>query len=292
MSEAMTQEVPSHSWVMLLDIHSVWSPRFMQVVHPAMRKAAVDARIVALRCARHARAKDSSDAALDVGEVDEALKSGAVFISDQTNGDLQFMDLIVRIKSFRGFFDSTPVCVLPHPVCAHRFCHRMEHTYGKKVQTLTPPEDEWLRWHPVAPAVVPAVEEVDTARGRALVAGTRPAQAGNSSEGDGPGAAPEAGSAEKANDTGSGVRFRDAEEAAQALAQLRRAVERKIVQHAGEALATKDARALAMEQMTAFIEDSGLDSVIGVQRWAKQTAMEMCEAAAHLFAVDITDEQK
>lgn len=115
----------------------------MSVIHPALRKAAADARVLAVSCLRHAQAKDTMDSPEGPSQVEAAIKSETAVVSDKEDEELHFADLIVRLKPFRSFFDSTPAGVLPHPLCAHRFCHRLHHAYGKKVQTLAPPF--WLK---------------------------------------------------------------------------------------------------------------------------------------------------
>eukprot|EP00411_Alexandrium_monilatum_P077874 CAMPEP_0175611302 /NCGR_PEP_ID=MMETSP0096-20121207/63230_1 /TAXON_ID=311494 /ORGANISM="Alexandrium monilatum, Strain CCMP3105" /LENGTH=272 /DNA_ID=CAMNT_0016916297 /DNA_START=1 /DNA_END=820 /DNA_ORIENTATION=+ len=270
----MAQEAPAHAWVVLLDGRSLWSPRFMSVVHPALRKAAADSRIVAVSCPRHAQAKEAMDLPEDPSKVDAAVNSGEAIICDEVAEELQFAQLLVRVKAFRGFFESTPAAVLPHPLCAHRFHHRLHHTFGKKVHVLAAPEGEWLCWRSAPTATGTEVDDVEEPG------------AGRSSRACGP--RPPLPASEEAVPPAAG-RLADAEDAARAAARLRRAVERRFVRHAGETLAPKDARAMAMEQMTEFLEEMELDQVVGIQRWAKQTCAELSEAAAQQFAVEIAD---
>jgi len=73
--------------------------------------------------------------------------------------------------------------------------------------------------------------------------------------------------------------------AACAVAGLRRTVEQKLILHAGESMSAKDMRSLAMAPTDALLEELELDQVIGIQRWAKDAATTLYEAAATEFLV-------
>merc|ERR1712008_365824 len=50
-----------------------------------------------------------------------------------------------------------------------------------------------------------------------------------------------------------------------------------------EAVAPRELRALAMEPISAFLQVQGLDKAIGIQKWAKDSAAALAEAAAEQF---------
>jgi len=303
MVEAMAQEAPAHAWITLLDIRSMWSSRYTTVVLPALRKAAADARIVAVSCRRHAwAAKDGAELPENSAQVDAAIKAGTAVVGEEEEPEeLRFSDLVVRIRAFRGFFEATPAGALAHGLCAHRFRHRLEHTFGKRVQVWKPPEGEWLRWLSPADRVLGAgasaegedaggaadapatrLMELDRERGAALHSGTRPPA------GEAPAGGESSGPEDVSQEPVPGM-FASADEAAEAVARLRRAIERKVIQSAGETMSAKDMRALAMEETVSFLEETNLDTVVGIQRWAKQTSTEIFEAAAHEFGVEISE---
>eukprot|EP00421_Protoceratium_reticulatum_P013745 CAMPEP_0168392976 /NCGR_PEP_ID=MMETSP0228-20121227/18777_1 /TAXON_ID=133427 /ORGANISM="Protoceratium reticulatum, Strain CCCM 535 (=CCMP 1889)" /LENGTH=898 /DNA_ID=CAMNT_0008406337 /DNA_START=72 /DNA_END=2771 /DNA_ORIENTATION=- len=269
LAAAVAQDAPAHAWVAFLDQRGLWSPRYGAVLLPALRRAAADARAIAVSCPRRARAKDDAVVMNSSAEVEAALEGDKLELCDQEEAfPLHLWDLAVRAKTLSALVDSTPAPVLGLNLCAHRFRSRLRSTFGKRVEPLAAPAGEWLRW---APAPAPAGPgAVDLAAARELVEGLRSA------------------GGEGAAETAEAPRL-DAAAVAEALAGLRLAIERRLVERAGERLARKELRTLAVEHMADFLDRAGLAGVIGLQRWAKETATGIAEGAAQRFAVELVD---
>mmetsp|Transcript_8040 Transcript_8040/g.16951 ORF Transcript_8040/g.16951 Transcript_8040/m.16951 type:complete len:944 (+) Transcript_8040:99-2930(+) len=305
----VTQEAPAHSWVALLEPGDLWSPRYSSLLVPALRRSAADPRVVAVRCGRCVRPKSTEKEAVQTvtaADVEASLSSGALELADGIGETPAPSEFAVRLKGLQAFVDSTPEPALKHELCTYRFNYKLTHTYGKKVQDFVPPEGEWMRWAtPVAAALkapaeekpaetetetAPAVEKkpaedlkgivaVDWLLGRSLFAGAQ--YVANAKRGEAPAAETEGAEAPPVP----GARLTTVKAAACAVAGLRRTVEQKLILHAGESMSAKDMRSLAMAPTDALLEELELDQVIGIQRWAKDAATTLYEAAATEFLV-------
>jgi len=280
---AIVAEEPSHTWVMFPDPAQFWSPRTVALVLPVIRRAAPDARVVGISCSRMARPKGQEKLRLtEAMQVDAALSSGAAVLCEAEQAELA--DLAVRAKWLQAFMEATPEAVLSisHELCLHRFAHRLRHTFGKKVQDFVPPDGEWMRWSrgesaegSHADAVSQVGTDDDYELGMRLLSGIRPpGQDGEEPVEDTAGGSPKA-------------PFADAGEAGAAVAALRRRIEKEVVLRAGEKMADKDLRSLAMEHVGAFLEDKGLRELSGIHRWAKSATTELSKRAAELFQVEV-----
>ncbi|CAK0826413.1 unnamed protein product, partial [Prorocentrum cordatum] len=284
---AVVSEEPGHAWVMFPDPAQFWSPRAVALVLPVIRRAAPDARVVAISCSRMARPRGQEKLRLtEAVQVDAALSSGAAALCESEQAGLA--DLVVRTRWLQSFMDATPEAVLSvsHELCLHRFTHRLRHTFGKKVQDFVPPDGEWMRWSAGKPAEGCGAEAASQALaggdhelGVRLLEGLRPLGQG-SEEPEGV----EAGGRPKAP-------FADAGEAGAAVSALRRQIEKAVVLHAGEKLAERDLRSLAMEHVGAFLADRGLRELSGIHRWAKSAAAELSRRAAELLEVEVVAAQ-
>jgi hypothetical protein len=169
----------------------------------------------------------------------------------------------------------------------HRFQHKLQHTFGKKVQSFNPPEGEWMRWDPALSAASSSnVTEQDRAQGAALCRGMGSEEAAAAATTDGAGAGGDA--APEAEPPKTSSIFASTEEAAEAVSRLRLDIERNLILYAGDKMTVKDLRAMEKEHIGVFVKKAGLAEVIGIQRWGKGAAAIISEAAAHRFNVEIT----
>uniref|UniRef100_A0A7S2Q083 Uncharacterized protein n=1 Tax=Zooxanthella nutricula TaxID=1333877 RepID=A0A7S2Q083_9DINO len=97
--------------------------------------------------------------------------------------------------------------------------------------------------------------------------------------GGGPGDGPTAAAAEAARP--------DADEIARALAALRHRMAQRFVLCAGESISAKEFKASATELARTFLEEAGLHEVIGIERWARETAEVAAQDAARIFQVQV-----
>ena len=146
--DSASGEVPPHAWVVLLSLRELWSPRHVALLLPALRRAAPDQRVLALRCSCHAVPKEALRTA---AEVDAALSSGAAELRRKRSGP-HLGGLAVRLRILQTFVDATPAQALAHHLCAFRLDYRLEHTFGKKVQPFEPPDGEWMLCSPLSGA--------------------------------------------------------------------------------------------------------------------------------------------
>lgn len=288
---AMARESPPHAWVAFVEPQGLWSPTCAATLLPCLRRAAADQRVTAVTCTRRARQKPTdgsieiapAESIIGVAEVEASLKSGAADLADK-GAEPSLADFVVRIKSLQTFVESTPAPALSDELCLHRFQHKLQHTFGKKVQSFNPPEGEWMRWDPALSASSSNVTEQDRAQGAALCQGmsSEKATAATADGADAGGdAAPEA-------EPPKTSLFASTEEAAQAVSRFRQDIERNLILYAGDKMTVKDLRAIEKEHIGVFVKKAGLAEVIGIQRWGKGAAAVISEAAAHRFNVEIT----
>ncbi|OLP86867.1 Zinc finger MYND domain-containing protein 10 [Symbiodinium microadriaticum] len=80
------------------------------------------------------------------------------------------------------------------------------------------------------------------------------------------------------------TRLTDAQQAAEMISDLRISIERRVILKAGgETLSEKELRELAMDLVTDAVTAAGLDQVIGIQSWAKETATDFAKALAQVM---------
>jgi len=305
----MAQDAPAHAWVSFLELGGLWSRRYTAVLLPALRRAAADLRTIAVSCLRHAQYKGTGAARTspeDAEQVAAALDAGEAALGEETGEDLPLSDVSVRIKVLNAFLEATPPLALAHVFCGHRFRHRLRNTYGKRLQVLSLPEGEWMRW--VSPALALAalgtggdagapaesgITAFDKQKAHELFQGTQqlPALGDTRAEvghGDAEASADTDANATTALAPAVG-RFSTVDDAVRAMVGLRRAIERRTILYAGESMPVKDARAAALEQVASFLEEVGLHEVVGIQRWAKETSATLTELAARQFSVELLD---
>eukprot|EP00933_Yihiella_yeosuensis_P034805 TRINITY_DN28279_c0_g1_i1.p1 TRINITY_DN28279_c0_g1~~TRINITY_DN28279_c0_g1_i1.p1 ORF type:complete len:765 (-),score=163.61 TRINITY_DN28279_c0_g1_i1:288-2303(-) len=267
------QELAASALVTILDPQGLYSPRYATHLLPTLRRAAADSRAVAVRCPRYAMSK--SVPALQVStqkEVEDHLSNGSAQIHKEDVAEVA-EDFVVRHKALQAFLDCTPVSALRHYMCDHRFVHKTANTFGKKVLELPPlPEGEWMRW--VTSRNIQnqdkllEVSACDRRIGSQLVGGSS-APSSDGSEASLP------------------SKLSSEEEASTFIASLRQSIEKRLILRAGEEISTQDLRELSMDILTSGLEEVGLDQVIGIQRWAKETSTELSEVAAQQFDVTI-----
>lgn len=272
---ALAEELPVHTWVASLGVGDLWSPKYSSTLLPALRRAAADQRVIAacsLAGRSRSRSKVSPDSAelpntvapRNAAEVEEALAAGTAELLP-TPADFvvpeRLVDVIVKAKTLQAIMDSTPQPALTHEFCEHRFLHKLTNTFGKKVQKLSLPDGEWLRWEEAltASSKEPHAFEVD--RGGELFTGLVDKQTLGSEEG-----------------------------AVLAVGSLRQAVERRMVLWAGDKVPPKDVRSMTNEVAASFIQEYKLDTVLGMQRWARDRATEVAEAVARQLAITVADD--
>jgi len=234
-------ELPAHSWVTFPQLDGFWSPRNASSLLPALRRAAADQRVVALCSKRFARPKGQERRlALEMPmQVEAALSSGAAEHCQVTEPSLA--DVAVRLKTLQAFLEATPASVLRHDLCVHRFMYRLRNTFGKKVQDFNPPDGEWMRWYcppPERKYKLPLVGTDDYQLGDDLLAGFSQARREEDEQ--------ERSAAEEGAVSGRpALPFNDAEEAAEAISELRKQIEKALVLSAGDKMSAKDLRSIA-----------------------------------------------
>ncbi|CAK8997843.1 unnamed protein product [Durusdinium trenchii] len=169
----------------------------------------------------------------------------------------------------------TPQLTLQHRMCAYRYVHKMNNTFGKKVMAFAPPEGDWARFENVDPTIEDELEESDIQRGQDLVRNS--SQRFNKVNGD------------QSDKQELPSRLKDPDEAAKMIHGMRTSISRRVVLRAGETLDLKELRELSLDIVTNAIETAGLDQVIGIQSWVRQTASELAQAAAEKFDVKIRE---
>lgn len=258
---------PAHAWVAFAEPGEMWSSSCSSVLMPALRKAAVDMRINAASCRRRATATSTdSSAPSSVAEVGTALEAGAaVLLAGDAGSDLVLGDYVVKVSTLRLFLETTPPGMLSHELCTYRFLYKLNHTYGKKVREIESPADSpWLHWEPRrATDNEVALTDADKQRGKELSEGF------------------------KADESS---RFSSADAASKALAVLRRKVEKRMSQWAGEKVTNKELRETCNAETTAFLAETGLDEILGMQRWAREAASQIAEIARQEFSVVVSSE--
>jgi len=253
------QQAPAHAWVAFPDAGGLLSGSYSRLLLPALRKAAVDAKTVAVSSARLARTRPSDTSAVAVrptspDHVDQAIGAGTAEVAE---AELGMADLFVKVKVLQSFLQATPAGALTNALCEHRFCYKLAHTYGKRIHALSLAEGEWLRWTGLT-ASLADLDDDDRSRGSDFFEGMQK--------------------------TG---KFDSAEAAARAVATLRQRIGRRLIVLAGGELDPKEFRQLVTESTALFLEEAGLDEVIGVQKWVRETAVEMAEAYASDFNVSV-----
>ncbi|CAE7742712.1 abhd13 [Symbiodinium sp. CCMP2592] len=264
-----SDEAASETWVSFLAPGQLWSPRYTSTLLPSLRRAAADARVTAVRCSRWTRCPDASSS-----QVESAVAAKTAEISQASTADL--FTYSVPVKVLQAFLEATPYATLQSRLCAHRFTHKMSNTFGKKAIEAAIPEGEWMRSEsssrlPVRPEV-DGRDADDLRRGKELVSNASQRLSG-----------------EAVTPSDLPTRLTDAQEAAEMISNLRISIERRVILKAGETLGEKELRELAMDLVTDAVTAAGLDQVIGIQSWAKETATDFAKAAARKFDVKVRE---
>ncbi|CAK9074060.1 unnamed protein product [Durusdinium trenchii] len=262
----------SQAWVSLMRPGHIWSSRFSSLVISTLRRAAADSRVIAVRCDKCARPTSLTTCSTSE-EVDSALASGSVKILEASEEDVN--SLLIHAKTLQAFLEMTPQLTLQHRMCAYRYVHKMNNTFGKKVMAFAPPEGDWARFENVDPTIEDELEESDIQRGQDLVRNS--SQRFNKVNGD------------QSDKQELPSRLKDPDEAAKMIHGMRTSISRRVVLRAGETLDLKELRELSLDIVTNAIETAGLDQVIGIQSWVRQTASELAQAAAEKFDVKIRE---
>jgi len=287
----------AHAWIAFLEKGQIWSPGHNAALLPTLRRGAVDQRTLAARCSTHALPSASGAASaagndddVTVGdatnaqvepaaavpgvvaaapplgnatEVDAALERGDAVLSLEGQTP-ELCDFVVKIKAFSALLNTTPSNAIAHEFCAYRFVHKLSHSFGKKVLTVTPSQGEWMRWSVTSPSPemrAIRVLDVDRCRGQVLFEGAANTKA-----------------------------FANVEEATHALAELRRSVEHRMILWAGDKVSAKDTKTMAAECMSDFLAKVGLHTAIGLQKWARETSADISKDVAAEFSVTVTQE--
>ncbi|CAE7339973.1 Zmynd10, partial [Symbiodinium microadriaticum] len=263
-------EAASETWASFLAPGQLWSPRYASTLLPSLRRAAADARVTAVRCSRWTRCPDASSS-----QVESAIAAKTAEISQASTADL--FTYSVPVKVLQAFLEATPDAALQSRLCAHRFTHKMSNTFGKKAIEAAIPEGEWMRSE--SSSRLPARPEVDGSeaddlrRGEELVSNASKRLSG-----------------EAVTPSELPTRLTDAQQAAEMISDLRISIERRVILKAGgETLSEKELRELAMDLVTDAVTAAGLDQVIGIQSWAKETATDFAKAAARKFDVKVRE---
>ncbi|CAJ1392662.1 unnamed protein product [Effrenium voratum] len=265
---ALTCSETAQAWVSLVSPGQLWSSRYSSVLLPTLRRAAADPRVLAVRSRRCARLSSGSAA-----EVDDAFAGKMAELSQ----DEGVGSILVLAKTLQAFLETSPVPALQSDLCAHRFAHKMLNAFGKKVLEAPLPEGEWMRsvsetCQLPGSQVTDQEAEDNARRGEELVKSS-------SSRFDAP----------EAEREQLPTRLRDASEASEMIGAIRTSISRRFILRAGEAVDPKDLRELSEDLVTDAIEAAGLDQVIGIQSWARKTALDLAQAAAEKFEVKVRD---
>mgnify|MGYP002803378763 CR=1 FL=1 len=271
-ASALMANGASQAWVTLIRPGQIWNRRFSALVMPTLRRAAADSRVIAVRCGKCVRSSGSESCSTPE-EVEAALATGSVKISEAVD---QVSSLLVHAKTLQAFLEATPPLALQHRFCAHRYIHKMSNTFGKKVMEVALPEVEWMRFEGEVSSMQEAEEEIhdNLRRGQELVR--------NSSQ-----RFNEVDDSTQAQDLPS--RLQDPDEAAEMISSIRTSILRRMILRAGETLDLKEVKELSMDLVTDAVEAAGLDQVIGIQSWARQTAVELAQAAGEKLDVKLRE---
>ncbi|CAE7561274.1 Zmynd10 [Symbiodinium natans] len=201
------------------------------------------------------------------------LPSVNVCRSQASTGDM--FTYSVPMKILQAFLEATPDAALQSKLCVHRFTHKMSNTYGKKAVEAAIPDGEWMRSE--SSSRIPARPEADDSeadnlrRGEELVSNASKRLSGDAVPSNIP------------------SRLSDAQQAAEMIGNLRTSIERRVILKAGETLEEKELRELAMDLVTDAVTAAGLDQVIGIQLWARDTATDFVKAAARKLEVKVRE---
>jgi hypothetical protein len=260
-------EAPSHAWVLFLQLDNLLHPQCAASLLPSIRRAAVDQRIIAMSFKRQAVARAADVQVLSAEDVDASLEAGtALRLEGDAVTNVGLANYAVKIQNVRSFLESTPNGMLSHPLCDDRFLYKIGHTYGTKVHSLSLPADSaaWLCWSPsTQQGAERSVNLLDSDKeiGKELYEGM---QTNN--------------------------KFESVDAAIHAIAKLRRAVERRMVQWVGESASAKELKLIANEEAASILEEFGLGDVIGSQRWMREVAKNIAESVGKEFAVVVSAE--
>lgn len=219
------------------------------------------------------------DGAGSAGDVEALLSSGQAELASE-EAEASLGDLVVRLQTLRTFLDGTPAPVLAHSLCAHRLRCKLASSFGKKVQTLAAPEGTWMRWVDVASSPA-APTEADASRGRALHGSVQSAAA-SAQPGESAGPLSPGSLARRRLDSPEG--------AISEMAALRRRMEKCFILRAGETIPRRELRSTALDFMHSLLQEVGLQEVIGIERWARETAEDIAREAADEFAVQVVED--
>lgn len=279
---ALLQDAPQHAWVTLLSPGSILSPRFCGVLLPCLRRAAADARVTAVRCLQHARLKPDSRRQLDsAAEVEASLSQKEVEICQSQENDAH--SLFVRLKALQSFVDSAPQAALKSKFCEHRFVISFTNTFGKKVMSASVPDTEWMQWREqwMQTSQFDELDECnhgDPMRDREIAQeflGSFKNLNGKTDEASGQ---PDP------------TVLMDEPKVVAMVQQIRHSMERALILRAGDTISSKDLREVSTDLTSRSVQAAGLDEVIGIQRWARQTAADISKEVADKFQVTVSDQ--
>lgn len=275
LAQRASWEAPADAWACCISPQTLLSPRWVSTLLPSLRKAAADSRVVAATCTRKSRPLKRSSAPFgSLEEVEAAVAEGSLGILEDSS--LCISDVFVKAKALQAALDATPAAVLSHPLCSYRVVHKLTHTFGKKVYEVPVQDGEWLRCVPFQAEEDVEPTELDRRRALELFEGLQRSKRLPAA----PGAEVQPFSWEK--------RFGSEDLAIIAVAQARRTLERQLVIRAGESITAEDLKSLAKETVDSFCTEVGLDEVIGIQRWARDTATELSEAIVNAFSIKVS----
>eukprot|EP00930_Biecheleria_cincta_P001599 TRINITY_DN102733_c0_g1_i1.p1 TRINITY_DN102733_c0_g1~~TRINITY_DN102733_c0_g1_i1.p1 ORF type:complete len:911 (+),score=187.64 TRINITY_DN102733_c0_g1_i1:89-2821(+) len=278
---ALLQDAPRHAWVTLLSPGSILSPRFCASLLPSLRRAAADARVTAVRCLQHAGlTSDSARKLASAAEVELALSQQEVEVRQAQENDAH--SLFVRLKSLQSFVEGTPESALKSKYCELRFVNHFTNTFGKKVMKASVPDTEWMQWREGWMQTSQVDESAECNHGHPmrdreiaqdlLVSFKRL----DTNEND-------------TSDQSDAAKLMEPEKCVAMVRSIRQSMERSLILRAGDAIPSKDLRDISTDLTSSSLQAADLDQVIGIQRWARQTAADISKEVAEKFQVTVSD---
>lgn len=278
---AVLPDAPRDAWVTLLSPGSISSPRFCALLLPSLRRAAADARVTAVRCLQHARLKSDSSRQLgSAAEVELALSHNEIEVCQARENDAH--SLFVRLKALQSFVEATPQSALKSKFCELRFVNNFTNTFGKKVMKACAPDTEWMQWREgwMQTSQVDESDECnqgDPMRDREiaqeLLVSFKRLDANN----------------DDASGQSDPTKPMHVENVVTMVRSVRQSMERSLILRAGDAISSKDLRELSTDQTSSALQAADLDQIIGIQRWARQTAADISKEVAEKFQVTVSD---
>eukprot|EP00929_Paragymnodinium_shiwhaense_P087706 TRINITY_DN47843_c0_g1_i1.p1 TRINITY_DN47843_c0_g1~~TRINITY_DN47843_c0_g1_i1.p1 ORF type:complete len:958 (-),score=139.93 TRINITY_DN47843_c0_g1_i1:585-3395(-) len=278
--ETQLASVPPHGWLILPELpesREIWSPCRAARLLEMTRRSATDARVHAVMSACQAQpgpaaalASETAVANSDCGNMEvhdldgvlAALNSKRASIVTDFKASLG--DYAVHNQALRTFLKVEKPAVLCHALGPYRLQYWLSSAFGKKVVRHDPAAgDEWLRWvNPASWRDRDVDDGISSRRGKELWQLVQGVQ-------DAP---------------------RSEAAAVEATLHLRRSLESRLLQSAGGSVSRKEVRQYVVECVGEFFQESGLGSVIGLNRWTREVTDEVVSEAAAAFAVKIKSE--